>query len=78
MLKIGAPKILIYTLTKNSACKVYEMLSKSVHSTQCVTMYHASLTPATKRHIHSEFQKDGALRCLVSTIAFGMVCMLHL
>lgn len=73
MLKAGAPKILVYTLTKNAACKVYEMLSKSVHNKQCVGMYHASLTPATKMHIHAEFQKNGTLHCLVSTIAFGMV-----
>ena len=72
MLKAGAPKTIIYTLTKNSACKVYEMLRKSVHNSHCVSMYHASLTPATKAHVHSEFQK-GTLRCLVSTVAFGMV-----
>lgn len=78
MLKTGAPKMLIYTLTKNAACKVYDMLSKSVHSSQCVSMYHASLTPATKTHMHSEFQKNGTLRCLVSTIAFGMVGHLKL
>ena len=48
MLKTGAPKMLIYTLTKNAACKVYELLSKSVHNKQCVGMYHASLSPATK------------------------------
>lgn len=73
MLKSSGPKMIIYTLTKNAACKVYEMLSKSVHSKQCVGMYHASLTPATKTHIYEEFQKNGTLRCLVSTIAFGMV-----
>lgn len=74
MLKTPAPpKMLIYTLTKNTACKVYEILYKSVNNSKCVSMYHASLTPATKAHIHSEFQKDGTLQCLVSTIAFGMV-----
>ena len=73
MLKTGAPKMLIYTLTKNAACKVYELLSKSVHNKQCVGMYHASLSPATKAYMHTEFQKNGTLRCLISTIAFGMV-----
>ena len=55
MLKTGAPKMLIYTLTKNAACKVYELLSKSVHNKQCVGMYHASLSPATKAYMHTEF-----------------------
>ena len=73
MLKLaGAPKIIIYTLTKNNACKVHKILSRAVNST-CVRVFHGSFTQATKNHIHSEFQKDGAVRCLVSTIAFGMV-----
>jgi superfamily II DNA helicase RecQ len=59
MLKTGAPKMLIYTLTKNAACKVYEMLSKSVHDKECIGMYHASLTSATKAHIHMEFREMG-------------------
>ncbi len=72
MLKTRAPKILVYTLTKNVTCKVYDVLSKAIQNKHCVSMYHASLTPATKSHIHMAFQ-SGTLRCLVSTIAFGMV-----
>lgn len=71
MLKTRAPKILVYTLTKNVTCKVYDVLSKAIQNKHCVSMYHASLTPATKSHIHMAFQ-SGTLRCLVSTIAFGM------
>ena len=69
----GAPKMLVYTQTKNAACKVYEMLSKSVQNKEYVNMYHASLTPATRTYIHNTFKQNGSLRCLVSTVAFRMV-----
>ena len=36
-------------------------------------MYHASLTGETKSHCQREFMKDGSIRCLVATVAFGMV-----
>ena len=74
MLQAGATKMLVYAQTKNAACKVYEMLSKSVQNKRSVSMYHASLTPATKKQLHADFRHDsGDLQCLVTTVAFGMV-----
>lgn len=36
-------------------------------------MYHASLIENTKAQIQSAFSGQSSLKCLVSTIAFGMV-----
>ena len=36
-------------------------------------MYHASLTPATKHDIRTGFEREDGIRCIVATIAFGMV-----
>ena len=38
-------------------------------------MYHASLTHETKAHCQREFSENGSVRCLVATVAFGMVCI---
>ena len=39
-------------------------------------MYHASLSDETKKHVFSMFASSrSSLRCLVSTIAFGMVSL---
>ena len=38
-----------------------------------VDMYHASNTEGTKAQIRNDFSGQTQLRCLVSTIAFGMV-----
>ena len=62
------PKTLIFTKTKNAACKLFCFLS--VLLSGCVSMYHASLTGETKSHCQREFMKDGSL---VATVAFGMV-----
>ena len=74
MLGAGAcPKTIVYTLTKNRTCKVYEALSKVAR--EKVGLYHASLTKETKSQTHAGF-KNGTIQCLVSTIAFGMVSQL--
>ena len=39
-------------------------------------MYHASLTEQMKKVVYDEFSKPASyIRCLVSTLAFAMVCM---
>ena len=39
-------------------------------------MYHASLTSETKSYCQHEFAKEGSIRCLVATVAFGMVSII--
>ena len=71
---LSVPKTLIFTQNKNIACKLYVWLSQCAATKTCVNMYHASLTHTTKAHIQEEFSSAHAsLRCLVSTVAFGMV-----
>ena len=42
-------------------------------------MYHASLTRSNKLSIQQEFGRaDSSFRCLVATIAFGLVCLFHM
>ena len=67
------PKTLIFAGTKNKVCQVYSMLSKHAVNSKHVRMFHASMTPSTKKSCVIEF-KSGVTRCMVSTIAFGMVC----
>ena len=70
----SVPKTLIFTQTKNIACKIYAWLSQCAGTKTYVNMYHASLTHTTKAHIQEEFSSPNTrLRCLVSTVAFGMV-----
>ena len=67
------PKTLIFTTTKNIACRVYSFLSSAAANRQYIGMYHASLTNETKQQLRLEFAGQTTLRCLVATIAFGMV-----
>lgn len=69
------PKTLIFTKAKDMTCKVYSFLINSVFKKHWIGMYHASLTQVTKSFVQRQFQNDKSeLRCLVATIAFGMVC----
>ena len=67
------PKTLIFTQTKKSACKLFCLLTNSSSKRGAVGMYHASLTSETKLYCQRDFAKDGSIRCLVATVAFGMV-----
>lgn len=67
------PKTIIYCRTKNDCSKVYLHLRKYARVKCLVTMYHSSLTPATKRDVQDKFKNGDELRCLSATIAFGMV-----
>ena len=68
------PKTLIFCCRKETAANIYRFLSYSAASREHVTMYHASLTERSKREIYIRFSsRSSQLRCLVATIAFGMV-----
>ena len=70
------PKCLLFAQTKNIACKIFSFLRRFSLDRRYVSMYHASLTQRTKEFLRSEFSSSRShLRCLVSTIAFGMVCL---
>lgn len=66
------PKTIIFCGTKNNCSKVYCHLVKAANKS-AVSMYHSSLTKATKTKIHDDFKSGTQLRCLAATIAFGMV-----
>lgn len=72
------PKTLIFVRTKNNACKVYGVLNTAACHSSYVGMYHASLTNQTKEKVRTDFQGDTKLRCLVATVAFGMVSSMHI
>ena len=68
------PKTVIFCSKKKTVSSVHRFLHCSDRSS--VTMYHASLTEQTKKAVYDEFSKPASyIRCLVSTLAFGMVCM---
>ena len=70
------PKIIVYVLTKNMACKVYHFLKGSSANKQSVGVYHADLTASFKSSVYQEFSRPTShIRCLVATVAFGMVCV---
>lgn len=69
------PKTLVFTQTKNLACKVYRTLHQSAINKDYVGMYHADQTKQTKSLMQQAFSgAHSSMRCLVATIAFGMVC----
>ncbi len=68
------PKTLIFCKQKKTVCDVYFHLRHMLKSASLLAVYHASLSAETKEHVSSLFSStDSQLRCLVSTIAFGMV-----
>lgn len=69
------PKMIVYVQTKNAAWRVYSCLQKESAKRSYVAVYHASLTQTTKLAVYEDFRSSGSsLRCLVATVAFGMVC----
>ena len=69
------PKTIIFTRSKDLACKIAYTLQQSAVKKNYVGVYHASLTQHTKRVIQEGFSSaTSSLRCLVATVAFGMVC----
>ena len=66
------PKTIVFATT-NVVCRCYAMLSKRAVQRKYVGMFHASMAPMTKATRVVDFT-NGTIRCLVSTVAFGMVC----
>ena len=67
------PKTIVFAQTKAVVCKLYKYLTAALGST-VVGMYHASLTPTYKQSLQRQFSSnESSLRCLVATVAFGMV-----
>ena len=65
--------MIIFCQSKEAAVKVYRFLSGSAYRKESVSMFHASLTQNTKQE---RFQSSTCtFRCLVATVAFGMVCI---
>lgn len=57
--------------------KIYTYLS--CYQKDRIGMYHASLTKETRQHTYMLFRDpDSQLRCIIATIAFGMVSALIL
>ena len=72
------PKTIIYCNRKEAAANIYHFLSHSATVREQVNIYHASLTEHSKREIYKQFSsRFSQLRCLVATIAFGMVRGIH-
>ena len=65
------PKSIVFVQTKNVAYKVFASLRNSANDREYISMYHASLTQHTKEYIRTG--RSSKLRCLVATVAFGMV-----
>lgn len=77
-LNSGSPaKTIVYAHTKDAAWKLYHVLQKSVLRKSCVAFYHADLTQETKSYTYQNFlSASSTIKCLVATIAFGMVSKL--
>ena len=68
------PKTVVFCKTKPICVKVHDLLSQTASVKSMVSMYHATLSDQTKRFLHQQFASHASdLRCLVCTVAFGMV-----
>lgn len=66
------PKTIIFCQTKEITSKIYTYLS--CYQKDRIGMYHASLTKETRQHVYRLYCDPGSqLRCVIATIAFGMV-----
>ena len=71
---LSFPKTIIFCRQKRTVCDVYDHITRSLKCKSLVTVYHASLSAETKEHVYHSFCGERSqLRCLVSTVAFGMV-----
>ena len=68
------PKTLIFCKTKAQCVKIFNVLTAVSAYKSLVSMYHANLSGETKASLYNRFASvQSDLRCLVCTIAFGMV-----
>jgi superfamily II DNA helicase RecQ len=71
------PKTILYVQTKDMASRLYSYLVGESVNRSFVGVYHASLTPQTKSTVYKVFKSGtSCMKCLVATVAFGMVCYL--
>ena len=71
------PKVVVFCSRKDAVSTIFQFLRQSAKTKESVAMYHASLTDDTKKHIYTDFSTPhSTIRCLVATIAFGMVSTL--
>ena len=68
------PKTVIFFNTKALVLRAYIYLRNQAYYKHYVGAYHSSLTDETKQFISRSFSSSTAeMRCLCSTIVFGMV-----
>ena len=68
------PKTIIFCGTKELTVKAYRYLQGAALFPHYVGAYHADLTQHSKHFVLQQFMSSGSeMRCLCSTIAFGMV-----
>lgn len=68
------PRCIIFCKRKEVVSNVFQFLRHCARKREFVAMYHASLTENTKKEIYDQFANPFShIRCLVATIAFGMV-----
>ena len=68
------PKTVIFFNTKALVLRAYVYLRNRAYHKHYVGAYHSSLRDETKKFISRSFSSSSAeMRCLCSTIAFGMV-----
>ena len=68
------PKTLVFCKTKAQCVNIYNLFIRVSTHKSIVTMYHATLSEETKEFIYHHFTAaESDLRCIVCTIAFGMV-----
>ena len=69
------PKMILYVQTKEMAWKLYSHFLGEGVSHRTLDVYHASLTTGTKSRVYREFKSGSScMKCLIATVAFGMVC----
>ena len=74
---LSIPKILIYFGSKELVVKAYHFLQNKAHHKHYVGAYHASLSDETRHFVSNQFASSASeLRCVCSTIAFGIVSFL--
>ena len=52
---------------------MYDQLKSVAKSDTRISVYHASLSDETKEHVYKFSHVGSELRCVVSTVTFGMV-----
>lgn len=71
---MSIPKILIFFGTKKHVIQAYLFLRSKAYHKHYVGAYHASLTKDTRDFVFNQYTRSSTeMRCVCSTIAFGIV-----